>query len=137
VTTRRHKRALQHGFTLIEMMVVVAVVGALAAVSVQSSAAYVSRARRAEAIITLSAIADAQAGFRADHDYYASTFDELGVSFDGTTRLNATQFEANDYTFSLSRPWGALSYYCSAVGNIDGDPWPDVVIVEEGSPMRW
>jgi type II secretory pathway pseudopilin PulG len=118
-------------------MVVVALVGILAAMSVQGAGAYTARSKRVEAVIVLAAVHDAQQAYRADHDAYAATFDELGLSVDGATRLNATQIRAKSYTYSLSRPWGEFSFYCSAVGNLDSDEWPDVVIVEDGSPMRW
>lgn len=49
------KRHLQHGFTLIELMIVVAIVGILAAVALPAYQDYTKRARMSEVIMAASA----------------------------------------------------------------------------------
>lgn len=49
------KRHLQHGFTLIELMIVVAIVGILAAVALPAYQDYTKRARLSEVILAASA----------------------------------------------------------------------------------
>lgn len=49
------KRHLQHGFTLIELMIVVAIVGILAAVALPNYQDYTKRARMSEVILAASA----------------------------------------------------------------------------------
>lgn len=55
--TTMHSRKRIHGFTLIEVMIVVAIIGILAAVAMPSYNAYVQRSHRAEARNFLMALA--------------------------------------------------------------------------------
>lgn len=61
------------GFTLIELMLVVAIIGALAAIAVPSFLRYQLRARRSEAYANLSAVAKAQQSYFATNGLYANT----------------------------------------------------------------
>jgi type IV pilus assembly protein PilE len=66
------------GFTLIELMITVAVVGILSAVALPSYQQYVRRANRQEAMLALSDIALRQERFRLDNGAYAGSLDDLG-----------------------------------------------------------
>lgn len=68
-------RKMKAGFTLIELMVVVIIVGVLAAASVPLYQGNVRRAIRAEAIATMGSIRSAQRVYRAEHGVYFTSAD--------------------------------------------------------------
>lgn len=61
------------GFTLIELMIVVAVAGILAAIAYPSYNEYIRKSRRSEAISALSTIQQAQERWRSGNATYTST----------------------------------------------------------------
>ena len=65
------------GFTLIEVMVTVAIIGILAAVAYPSYVSYLVRNNRSAAQTYMMELSQAQAQFMADTRSYASTVDEL------------------------------------------------------------
>jgi type IV pilus assembly protein PilE len=71
IDVRLHKR--NRGFTLIELMIVVAVVATLVAIALPSFLSQVRATRRAEAVATLSQIQQAQERWRANCPCYASS----------------------------------------------------------------
>ncbi len=58
------------GFTLIELMIVVAIIGILATVAVPSFMRYQNRARRAESFSNLAALAKAQKSYFAEFGFF-------------------------------------------------------------------
>ncbi len=69
------------GFTLIELMIVVAVVGILAAIAYPSYQDSVRKGRRAEAITALYGIQLAQEKWRANNTTYTGTLGTGGLGF--------------------------------------------------------
>jgi type IV pilus assembly protein PilE len=75
----RMAQALQRGFTLIEMMVVVVIVGILAAIAYPAYADYLIKGNRAAAQSHLMELALAQQQYLADNRAYADTIAKLNV----------------------------------------------------------
>jgi len=60
----------ERGVTLIEVMVVVAIVGLLAAIAIPAYDNYITRSRRSDAFTALSTVRAAQEMYRAENGYY-------------------------------------------------------------------
>ncbi len=73
----QHGLRMQSGFTLIELMIVVAVVAILAAIAYPSYVDSVRKARRSEAIAALGAIQQAQERHRSNNTAYAGSLGAL------------------------------------------------------------
>ena len=58
------------GFTLVELMIVVAIIGVLSAIAIPNFMAYQARSRRSEAYVNLASIARAQKAFFAEKDTF-------------------------------------------------------------------
>jgi len=67
------------GFTLMELMIVVAIVGILAAISYPSYTEYVTRSKRSDAKAALLQVQLAQEKYRANHVTYG-TLAQTGIS---------------------------------------------------------
>ena len=73
-------RSAVRGFSLIELMVAVVVVGILAAIAFPAYTKYVQRSRRADATATLGALQQAQERYRANQRAYTDTLSTLNFS---------------------------------------------------------
>ena len=87
----------QQGFTLIELMIVVAVVGILASIALPSYRDYVIRGNRTEAKAALQSLALAQERFFAVNNRYSATVASLGT----VPGVNASGGSENGY-YTLS-----------------------------------
>ena len=77
-----------HGFTMIELQVVLAIVAILAAVAIPSYTNQVRRSHRADAIAGASELQLKQERYRATHATYAGTMDALLGSAANTSSFN-------------------------------------------------
>jgi prepilin-type N-terminal cleavage/methylation domain-containing protein len=68
----------QAGFTLVELMVVVAIIGLLSAVAVPNFKKYQAKAKMSEAKLQLSALYTAEAAFFSDYNIYAQCLPYMG-----------------------------------------------------------
>lgn len=86
------------GFTLIELMIAVVIVGILASIALPSYQSYMQNGRRAEGQSALLDIAGRQEQFFLDNHQYTSDLTNLG--------LNASPFISEDGWYSISAACG-------------------------------
>ena len=126
-TQRAPTRRRQAGYTLIDVMIVTVIISVLATVGVNRYQLYVARAKRPEAVMTFRALAAAQREHLVTRGKYAGTFDALGFRVEGGTRISPTELQGRRYNFRLIQDAGPRSWYCIASGEIDGDPFKDII----------
>ncbi|MDP3823387.1 MAG: type IV pilin protein [Burkholderiales bacterium] len=83
----------QRGFTLMELMVAVAIVGILAAVAYPSYGSYIRKSKRATAQAALMDISAKEQAYLLDRRAYTGVLSDLGFA--------APQEIRNDYTFTV------------------------------------
>ncbi len=104
---QRPARNAERGFTLIELMITVAVVGILAAIAYPSYQEYILRSRRVEAQSLLGEAAARQERWRAQNGSYTTTVSNLKLPY-------ANQSEHGYYTLSISQVAGDGGYTLKA-----------------------
>lgn len=89
------------GFTLIEIMIVVAIIGILATIALPSYLQYLREGRRVDATAALMSIEAAQEKHRVSNTSYTTTLADLGVaatSTEGHYNMAVTAANATSYT---------------------------------------
>jgi type IV pilus assembly protein PilA len=80
----------QKGFSLIELMVVVAIIGILATIAVPNFQKFQFKAKQSEAKTFLSAIYTGEKGFKVEWDRTVGYVDVIGFTIDGTAKTYST-----------------------------------------------
>lgn len=96
----------QRGFTLVELMIVVAVVGILAMIAIPSYNQYTIRAKRSAAESFIMSVANRQEQYILDAREYATTLTLLGVSAPADVAANynvtITNVSATPPTYTIN-----------------------------------
>jgi prepilin-type N-terminal cleavage/methylation domain-containing protein len=152
-------RKKRHGFTLIELMVTVAIVGILASVAIPRYIAYQMRTKQAESSAMFGAIKVGQVTNFATHDCFeeivshppapatpykrswepapavaAIPCDGVAKAFSNLSILPSTG--AVYFTYACRVNADGTDYSCNAIGDLDGDAaiWEYVMCTENVGP---
>jgi type IV pilus assembly protein PilA len=103
-------KRVQQGFTLIELMIVVAIIGILAAVALSAYQDYTIRSKVTEALVQVSsaktAVAEAAASLGG---LDAVTADNSGFKFNGTTYVKSVYIGTNGQISVVTQATGAAT----------------------------
>ena len=133
--TQHPARTREHGFTLIELMMVVAIIGLLASIAGPNYRKFVSKSYRAEAYAALRSISMQQAGYYTEHGVYADSFDEIGFQMAQAIVIDSQTIQGPHYTYTLTAlDYNGIpnaNYRATAVGDIDpSDVILDILVIE-------
>lgn len=127
------RRAL--GMTLIEIVIVVAIIGLLASVAIPTFRNFTYKARRVEGITGLRQLFQIQTSYYSDKGVYSDSFADLGFSMEQGQLQGDGSYQVDWYTYTVET-WDVngqadANFRGTATGDIDPmDPVLDIIIIE-------
>ena len=129
----RESMKSEKGFTLIELMIVVAIIGILAAIAIPNFLSYQKKAKTSEAKTSLGSIRTVEEAYAADHDTYLACAQHpaavpAGITTTWTTTIPPAAWDTLGfspkgnirYAYTVVVPT-ATTFTATANGNLDGD----------------
>jgi type IV pilus assembly protein PilA len=137
------------GFTLIELMIVVAIIGILAAIAIPNFLKFQAKSKQSEAKTNLKGVYTAETGYFGENNSY-SGFDAINWEPVGSARYHFTLTGAMTGSSSLEKgaqltgltgSWTTTpavatdSFTAGAIGNIDNDTDADRWIINDANNL--
>jgi len=147
------------GFTLIELMIVVAIVAFLSVIAVPNFFKFLAKAKRSEAYMNLASIYTAQKAYWAEHGHYSKNLSgPNGIGWKPEGYSGGGKNERFYYTYGFCDGIEGQNYFTGklegshvllsmtkadkegfvigAVGDIDGDGQPDLITIDQFSNIK-
>ncbi len=132
----------RYGFSLTELMIVVAIIGILAVIAIPNFLKYQARAKQSEAKTNLVAIHTSETAYFAEHNVYVDDFNQIGFAVTGSSQLYYYELGNSSYgtlpsgcTASTLDVVSETGFTAVATANIDGDPTCDVWTIDENKTL--
>ena len=147
------------GFTLIELMIVVAIVCFLSIIAVPNFFAFLAKAKRSEAYMNLGSIYTAQKAYWAEHGTYSAKLNgKDSICWKPQGYTSGGKNEKFYYTYGFGQGGEGSSYFtgkketshtylnmtkadkdsfiAGAVCDIDGDGKPDIITIDHNGNIK-
>jgi prepilin-type N-terminal cleavage/methylation domain-containing protein len=114
----------EKGFTLIELMIVIAIIGILAAIAIPQFAAYRARSFNAAALADLRNLATSQEAYYADNMTYSADTGPIATGYGMSTSENviiSTAGTGTLYSITSYNSNGTKTYYLTGPGGLIND----------------
>ncbi len=113
---------MRRGFTLIELMIVVAIIGLLAAIAIPNFLLFACRSKQTEAKTVLRGIYTAEEAYRAEHDLYLDAA-PADISIIGLAITGPVARRRYEYSVTNALPNSFSSHAVGQPGQMDNDLW--------------
>lgn len=94
----------QRGFTLMELMIVIVIIGVLAAIGVPAYKNYVTEAKKSACNANRNTIATALGMYYAEHGKYTDKFDDLAEYVTNIASINKCPAGDDSSTYTITVP---------------------------------
>lgn len=137
---------MRKGYSLIEIMIVIAMIGALLMIAMPRYKNFIAKTRRTEAQVNLHNLYAAEQAFWAEHGKYTNSLQELGwrpegkskysYGFSGQENLNYILGSLKSTVFPAQCVADQDHFVACALADIDGDGKFDILTINQNNELE-